>query len=218
LVLDPADKPQDVGTGDELSTDPNELTNRMGGFMKLKIIMSIILLSLSFDLFADQSMYCPENHGYINVGMTANQVIAACGQPITQQDSKQPLLQKVPVQQLIYNNQGGNNAFYGTWNISTGSGGTSMEIDIVNNKVKAIKVNGSDTNASSICNGANIQMDDEIGKVYNSCGSPSVVNNTYINVPIPTINKPQIWLYKAGQYQPSVSLTFVDGKLQSINN
>lgn len=186
--------------------------------MKIKLLTSLVLSFLPFSLLADQSYYCPQNRGYINIGMTANQVIAACGQPLSQQDSNQPILQKIPVQQLIYNNKGTETAFYGTWNVPTGNGGTALEVDIINNKVKAVKVNGSDSNSFSICNGASIQIGDQVGKVYGACGSPSVVNNTYINVVVPTAQKPQIWIYAPGQYQPTVSLTFVDGKLQSINN
>lgn len=185
--------------------------------MNIKSISSLVLLGLPFSLMADQSFYCPQNHAYINIGMSPNEVIAACGQPLSQQDSNQPLMQKIPVQQLIYNNQGTGTAFYGVWNVPTGSGGTQLQVDVVNNRIKAIRVNGSDSNAFSICNGANIQVGDQVGKVYGSCGSPSVVNNTYINQIVPTAQKPQIWIYQPGQYQPTVSLTFVDGKLQSIN-
>jgi hypothetical protein len=186
--------------------------------MRLKLTTSLLLSFLPFSLLADQSYYCPQNHGYISTGMTTEQVIAACGQPLSQQDSNQPILQKIPVQQLIYNNQGTSNAFYGVWNIPTGSGGAQLEVDVVNNQVKLIKVNSSSTNAFSICKGAQIEVGDPVGKVYGSCGSPSVVNNTYINQIVPTAHKPQIWIYLPGEYQPPISLTFVDGKLQSINN
>ena len=63
----------------------------------------------------------------------------------------------------------------------TGNGGARLQVDIVDHKVKAIKINGSDSNAFSICRGANIQVGDPVGKVYGACGSPSIVNNTYIN-------------------------------------
>ncbi|CAM2970301.1 DUF2845 domain-containing protein [Legionella worsleiensis] len=55
---------------------------------------SIALFILPFSLLADQSYYCPQNHAYINIGMTADEVIAACGQPVSMQDSNQPLTQK----------------------------------------------------------------------------------------------------------------------------
>ena len=186
--------------------------------MNVKLTACSLLSVLSFTLYADQSFYCPQNHAYINVGMTQDQVIGACGEPVSKQESNQPLLQKIPVQQLIYNNQGSDTAFYGVWNLQTGtSGGAQLQIDVVNNKVSGIKLNGSSSNAFSICGGNSIQVGDPVGKVYGSCGNPSLVNNTYVNQVIPNA-KPIIWTYQPGQYQSPVSLTFVNGKLQSINN
>ncbi|AUH72153.1 DUF2845 domain-containing protein [Legionella sainthelensi] len=205
--------------------------------MKLTLhrCMSLGLFILPFNLFADtQSYYCPQNHGYVNLGMTPDQVIAACGQPISQQESNQPVLQKIPMQQLMYNNAGASNAYSGVWQVPgttpTGSGsayynvwsipqpnsGAQLEVDVVNQKVKYIKLNGSNSNAVSICKGTNIQPGDPIQKVYYSCGSPSVTNNTYINEVVPTAEKPQVWIYQPGQYQSAVTMTFVNGKLYSI--
>ena len=185
--------------------------------MKLKLMIGLVSLVLPFSLFGDQSIYCPQNHGYIKVGMTPDQVIAACGQPLSQNESDDPVYQKIPVQQLIYNNEGTSTAFYGVWNIPVGSGGAQLEVNIVNQKVKDIKFNGSDSNGFSICEGASIQVGDPVAKVYGSCGSPSVVNETYINQMVPTTQKPLIWIYQPGQNQPALTLTFMNGNLQSIN-
>ncbi|MGC1183487.1 DUF2845 domain-containing protein [Legionella sp.] len=186
--------------------------------MKLTFSIKLALVILPFSLFANsQSLYCPQNHAYINIGMTPDQVIAACGQPVSQQESNQPVTQKIPVQQLIYNNKGTTTVFYGVWNIPTGNGGAQLEINIVDRKVKSIKLNGSDSNAISICGGNNFQIGDPIDKVYYSCGSPSITNNTFINEIVPSAQKPQVWIFQPDQYQPSVTLTFVDGRLQSIN-
>ncbi len=193
------------------------MQNRLDGPMKSKAIFSLVLFGLPFSVMADDSYYCPQNHAYINVGMTPDQVIAACGQPLSQQESNQPVLQKIPMQQLIYNNQGTGTAFYGVWNVPTGNGGAQLEVDVVNQRVKSVRINGSDSNAFSLCRGTNIQIGDQVGKVYGACGSPSVVNNTFINQVVPTAQKPQIWIYQPGQFQSTVSLTFVDGKLKSIN-
>ncbi|WP_058535694.1 DUF2845 domain-containing protein [Legionella saoudiensis] len=185
--------------------------------MKWSHYTGLALVILPFSLFADDQLYCPQNHAYINVGMTPDEVIAACGQPISQQDSNQPVLRKVPVQQLIYNNKGADTAFYGVWNIPTGNGGAQLEVDIADQKVRSIKLNSSDSNSVSICGGNSIQIGDPVEKVYYSCGSPSLTNNTYINEVVPTAEKPKVWIYQPGQYQPTVTLTFVNGKLQSIN-
>lgn len=199
--------------------------------MKSIFFKSLALCSLSFTAFADASLYCPQNHAYINVGMSADQVVAACGQPAAVQESDQPLMQKVPMQQLIFNNLSSNDsdfsgslniptnsAFYGVWNIPTGYSGVQVQVDIVDNKVKNININGGGSNALSLCSGANIQVGDPASKVYGACGSPNITNNSFINVPILSKTKPQIWIYKPDPYQPSFSLTFIDGKLQSIGN
>jgi hypothetical protein len=185
--------------------------------MTLKLITGLLFFVIPFRLFCDQSFYCPQNHGYINIGMTADQVLSACGEPQSMQESNQPVLKKVQVQQLIFNNQGTATAFYGPWTIPTQWTGAQLEVDIIDNKVKAIKVNGTDNNAFSICDGVNIQIDDPVGKVYGACGGPSVVNNTFINVVVPSNDKPKIWIYQPSPYQPTITLTFIDGKLQSIN-
>lgn len=184
--------------------------------MKLTLSTSLALVILPFSLYADDSVYCPQNHAYINVGMTPDQVIAACGQPQSQQDSSQPVFQKVPVQQMIYNNRGATTAFYGVWNLPTGTAGSRVEINIVNKKVKSVKVNGSGSNSFSICKGQNIEEGDTLQKVLYSCGSPSVINNTFIKEVVPTPEKPKVWTYQPGQYQSPITLTFVNGRLQSI--
>jgi hypothetical protein len=127
-------------------------------------------------------------------------------------------MQQVPVQQLVYNNMGSSTAFYGPWKLPTGNQGTHLQIDVMDNVVKSISLNGSNNNAFSICGGSNIQVGDPVTKVYNACGNPSITNNTYANIPIQSTQKPVVWTYKPGEYQSSITLTFVNGQLQSISN
>jgi len=194
------------------------------------LAVSGMLWMLPWMAWADQAVYCPQNHGYITVGMTVAQVTAACGEPLSKQDSNQPLMKQVPVLQIYYNNVGATKAFYGVWAIPIGNssigkrpfgdnsgGGVKLEVNIINNKVSLAKINGSSSNAFSICSGANIQVGDPVGRVYGACGTPSLVNRTFINQAIPSQQKPQIWVYQTDQYQSPLSLTFLDGKLQSIN-
>lgn len=186
--------------------------------MNMKLMSAVVFIVTPLTAFAVDSLYCPQNHAYIHIGMTTNQVIAACGQPLTSQDSNQAFTVKIPVQQLVYNNKGTETPFVlYNYSLTAGSGGARLEFDLINNVVRAIRLNGSDNNAASICEGTPIQIGDPIGKVYGSCGSPSIVNNTFMNQIVPTAQKPKVWIYQPGQYQPTVSLTFVDGKLQSIN-
>ncbi len=173
---------------------------------------------LSSTLFADQAVYCPQNHAYIKIGMTPEQVIAACGQPLSRHPSNRPVTLQVQVQQLIYNSQGAQRAFYGVWSLPVGNEvGAQLEVDVVNNKVSAIRINGSSSNAFSICGGTGIQAGDPVSKVYNACGNPSLVNNTVTYQAIPSNQKPELWLYQPTQYGPPMNLTFVNGTLQSIN-
>ncbi|CEK09779.1 DUF2845 domain-containing protein [Legionella hackeliae] len=182
------------------------------------LFLGIASLGFSINAFAVQSMYCPQNHGYINIGMSPDQVLNACGQPLSRQESNTPVMQKVPVLQLLYNNKGSQSAFYGVWSLPVGvNSGAQLEIDIIDNKVSAVRLNGSQTNAFSICGGSMVQVGDPVGKVYGSCGNPSLVNNTFINQPIQSNQKPEIWVYQADKFQTPFRLTFVNGKLQSID-
>ena len=201
----------------------------------LKFIKILAMNALATLAYADtQSFYCPQNSGYISPGMTPDQVIAACGTPISQQESDKPALQKVPVKQLFYNNQGQSTAFYGVWAIPGGSsnyvqnqfvpfegnnggGGTQLEIDIVNDQVQAIKLNNQDSNAVSLCGGVSLTAGDPVNKVYGACGTPTIVNMTFMTVPVQSKTKPQVWIYQMGQYKPPVTLLFVNGHLASIN-
>ena len=199
--------------------------------MRERLLKILLLNSLACMAFAaPQSVFCPQKSGYINIGMTTNQVIAACGQPLSQQKSNEPATEQVPVKQVFFNNQGQSTAFYGVWAIPGGSGnyneilpfgsknggaGSQLQIDISNNQVRSVKLNGSDTNAISICGGVTINVGDPASKI-SACGTPNLINTTYINAPIPGGQKPMVWVYDMGQYQKPMSLTFVNGQLQSI--
>lgn len=186
--------------------------------MRIHLALALGLIPLSFNAIAGaQSYYCPQNHGYINLGMTADQVINACGQPLSREESNRPIMQKVQMQQLYYNNMGSEKVFYGVWAINTGyNGGAQLQVDVVDNKVRSVNINGSGTNAFSICGGTSIQAGDPVSRVYGACGNPSAVNNTFINQPLQSNYKTQIWLYQPDPYQSPITLTFVNGKLQSI--
>ncbi|ASQ46838.1 DUF2845 domain-containing protein [Legionella clemsonensis] len=182
------------------------------------VFLGIASVSFSCNIFAVQSMYCPQNHGYINIGMSPDQVLAACGQPLSKLQSDTPVMQKVPVLQLIYNNQGSQSAFYGVWSLPVGvNSGAQLEVDVIDNKVSSVRINGSQSNAFSICGGSMVQIGDPVAKVYSACGNPSIVNNTYINQPIQSNQKPEIWVFQTDKFQTPFRLTFVNGKLQSID-
>lgn len=187
--------------------------------MHTRQILAFISFFLCGVSLAANSVYCPENRGFINTGMSQQQVINACGAPAKKEQSARPATTKVPMTQLFYNQSGSPSAFYGHWNIPTGTNsGTNVEIDVINDKVSAIRLNGSSSNALSICSNTSIQAGDPIQKVYSACGNPSNTNKTFVNQPMQGNPKPEIWTYTLDPYQnTSMRLTFVNGRLQSID-
>jgi hypothetical protein len=192
--------------------------------MKIRLLLIISsLLSLPAMAQAD-GFYCPTGHGYINLGMNQEQVITACGQPSSIEKSNQALIQQVPVTQLIYTNlnQGapysGLNVTYQMWSLSSGTTQVGMQVNVINNQVSSIEVNGQSENAMSVCGGTPIQIGDSADSVYAACGNPSMVNQTYIKQPVRTSDnaKPETWVYDVGDYTPPFRLTFLNGILQSI--
>lgn len=191
----------------------------------MRLLLVAVLGLLNSLAYAGNSFYCPQEHGYINVGMTQDQVIRFCGQPDRMQNNGQPVMQQIPVVQWVYStiNQGppmnfypGLAPVYQMFSLPSGSVGINIQVNLVNNQVASIVVNNSETNATNACSGGSFQVGDNIHDVYKACGNPSMINNTYINRPVSKSQSPQVWIYEF-QYQPSVTLTFVNGILQSIN-
>ena len=192
--------------------------------MKSQCFTGLSIMMLSLAAQSADSIYCAQQHGYINVGMTQDQVVAACGKPLIKRDSKvTQVVEKIPVTQLIYTtlNQGGVypgiNNMYQRWSLPSGSTGVNLQVNIIDQKITSVNINGSSTNAASICGGISLQVGDDISRVYSACGNPSLVNQTYINQPVPKTLNPEVWVYQVNKYQPPFSLTFVNGNLQSID-
>lgn len=188
---------------------------------RLTAMVGVGILSVSTMAFSDETVFCPQKNGYIRVGMTEAQVLSACGAPLQKQESNKPLSQKVEVTQMTYNNQGTQKGFYGYWKMpvstnSAGNGGSKLEVSIVDGKVDSVNIDGGSVNAFSICGNNNIQIGDDASAVAGACGTPSIVNKTFIMKPIPSNKAPMVWIYKQADYLPTMTLTFVDGKLQSI--
>ena len=192
--------------------------------MKLKSIMVGMLLGLPVTAVTAQQVYCPQHAKFIDIGMSISEVTSACGEPISKQKSNVPITKKIPVEQLIYtvSNPGSlypalNARFYTAWDLPSGTAGITSVVNIVDGKVKSIDINGSSSNVMSVCNDNKVQIGDPISAVYSACGSPATINSTYINQPIQSQTQPEVWIYKMSDYESPMSLTFVDGKLQSIN-
>jgi hypothetical protein len=195
-----------------------------------RLILSLTVLSLSAAssaVFAVDSIYCPQKSGYARVGMSMEEVLSICGDPAVKQTSDTFATQKVRVQQYIFDQHNKSKAFYGVWALpigdsnyseadfnGTSSGGVSLEITAYQDKVLSISYNGQSVQGFDTC-GGDIKIGTDMGEVYSLCGDPSQQNNTYINIPIQSKSRPQIWTYQP-DYQPSVRMTFIDGKLFSI--
>jgi Protein of unknown function (DUF2845) len=181
-----------------------------------KALIGLIVMMVSVAQASANSLYCPKNTRFIKIGMTQADVIQACGQPLNKSQGSKPATRKVEVKQLMYHSLSGKTAFYGPYEITTGSAGTQVTISIKNNKVSDISLNGASSNAFSLCYGNSVAIGAPESAVYNACGSPSAVNKTFINVPTGQSQKISVWTYQLYQYQPAVRLTFVNGKLQSM--
>jgi hypothetical protein len=194
--------------------------------MKIQYILAYSLL-FPLSVFADDSLFCPQHYGTITTGMSTQQVIAACGQPVSKRPSNKPITRDIPMVEYFFNNEGtpvasvapgtSNGTYYGLWTNPTAVSGATLQINAIDNKIHSIQINGADENAASICEGQNLVVGDPVSKALNACGTPLLVNNTFVKQVINTVQPPEVWIYQMGQYQAPVSLTFVAGTLQSIN-
>lgn len=193
----------------------------------LLVMMSLGLLCSSSATFAADSVYCPQKSGYVRVGMTMQEVLSACGDPAVKQTADTFATQKVRVQQYIFDQHNKSKAFYGVWALpighsnyseaefnGTASGGVSLEVTAYQDKVLSISYNGQNVQGFDTC-GGDIRIGTNMGEVYSLCGEPSQENSTFIEVPIQSKSRPEIWTYQPN-YQPSVRMTFVDGRLFTI--
>ncbi|MDF1678435.1 MAG: DUF2845 domain-containing protein [Legionellaceae bacterium] len=189
----------------------------------LRTLLFVTGLTTAGGSFAEQQpFYCPQNHGYVRIGMTEQEVLRNCGQPTSKEKSKQAAVEQVPVTQLIYSTLNpdpvyrGYELIYNTWSLPIGSYGNNLEVNIIDNKISSIRLNGSDTNASSVCNNRSFAVGDLADKVFSACGSPSMTNKTFINRSVKSKEKPVTWTYYIDQYQPTFKLIFIDGRLRAI--
>lgn len=189
----------------------------------LRYVFAIASIIGTAPLYA-ASFYCPQKMGYINTGMSQDQVLNACGEPNSRQTGNNVVAKQVPVKVLIYSSlnqqpvsyEPALGTLYQMWNLPTNAQNIDLQVNVIDNRVASITLNNSSTNAMSACPGGVFQIGDDVNKVFAACGSPYLINNTYINQTISKDQKPELWTYTF-PYQPSVTLTFVNGQLQSIN-
>ena len=193
-------------------------------FIMFKYWFALTSIVLSTVVDAADSFYCPQNHGYINLEMSQAEVIAACGEPTSRKAGANAVTQQVPVVQLIYStiNYGPVDFYpcidpiYKQWSLPSGSQGINVQVNIINNKVASISINQQPANGLSACSGGSFQVGDDISAVTNACGSPNIINDSYIDQPVAKELQPENWTYNNLDYQPPVTLTFINGRLKSI--
>ena len=174
-------------------------------------------------IYADEHFYCPQNHAYIHIGMTPTQVMDACGAPEFKQQSEHPVIERIPTTQVFYTNLNrgavyqGWDMIYNTWTLPSGELGSSVQIDFIDNKVSSMVINNSSTNLFTVCGGRSIEKGDPLTQVIAYCGTPSMINHSFISSTVSKDLKPEVWVYKLDEYQRPVHLTFVNEILQSIN-
>lgn len=165
-------------------------------------------------------VYCPGGGGYIKVGMTQSQVIAACGQPsYKSKPTLVPNTRNVKVQQLIYD-IGAGTAGRGNFQFEISPGGKTINlmVSIVANKVKSISLNNSTVNGATICPNGPFKVGDNVQQVLNACGQPISQNTSFEPIPQGTeAVKQEQWTIKTSDYGNTYKLTFKNGILESIS-
>ena len=191
--------------------------------MQSRLCLNLILCLLSGIIYADDQFYCPQHHAYINVGMSPEQVIDACGEPLFKQQSNDPVVERIPTTQVFYTNLNrgavyqGWDMIYNTWTLPSGELNSSIQVDFIDNKVSKMIINNSQTNVLTVCGGKSIQKGDPLNYVISTCGTPSMINHSFVSSVVRQDAKPEVWMYKIDEYRDPLNLTFVNGILQSIH-
>jgi outer membrane protein assembly factor BamE (lipoprotein component of BamABCDE complex) len=185
-------------------------------FMPISTYAKSVVLCMLISNCSFASTYCPIQGGYIKVGMTIPQVMAACGKPIDVQKSRTFATRNVAIQQLIYrigeSTGGRGNVVFPT---DTNSGNLMFTISA--NKVESISLNGVDTKGTTMCPDTALQVGSSAQDVIDACGQPSIVNNSYKQISEGSQQiQQEIWTVSTGDYSPKLTLTFQNGILEKI--
>lgn len=194
---------------------------------------------MSLPAKAGDSMYCTRHHSYISKGMSPQAVLSACGKPSAIKKGSGSVMRRIPLKQMVYkavNDQAlfqGWDLIYNTWNLPRGTDGLLLTVEILDDKIYSMSMNGASTNATSLCynetlqfgkvfdkttnQGPNIQVGDPVSKIEANCGNPNIINTVYINQPVPADERPEVWTYFKTEHQQAFKLTFVNGQLEVIS-
>lgn len=184
-------------------------------FMPISTYSKSVVLCMLISNCSFASTYCPTQGGYIKLGMTMPQVMAACGKPIDVQKSRTFATRNVAIQQLIYRmdtTSGRGNVVF-----NTGTSNGNLMFTISANKVESISLNGVDTKGTTMCPNTALQVGSSAQDVIDACGQPSIVNNSYKQISQGNQQiQQEIWTVSTGDYSPKLTLTFQNGILEKI--
>ncbi len=203
----------------------------------MKRYLLFLSLGLSLPGFSADGFYCAQKHAFIRVGMTTEEVLNNCGDPQLKQEGGN-IVRNQPVTRLSYNNMYKGpvyywdlNKVYHIFSIPSSSNNSTVTVDIVDNKVKTISLNGNGVQGTTACqypgatqfagnpsysNGSPINVGDSYEDVIHACGNPDYTDQTYTQVPVAKSDRPELWIYKLDQYNPSYHLTFIQGVLKDV--
>jgi hypothetical protein len=195
------------------------------------------LPSFLLSAYAMDGFYCAQKHAFIRVGMTIDEVLQGCGAPQMRQESGN-IVRNQPMTRLSYNNMYKGpvyywdlNKVYHIFSIPSSSNNSTVTVDIVDNKVRSVNLNGNGVQGTNACqypgstqfggnpsysNGASISVGDSYEQVIQACGNPDYTDETFMPVPVSKSDNPELWIYKMDQYNPSYHLIFINGVLKSV--
>src|SRR3990167_6343443 len=138
----------------------------------------IFLISLLLPQFIFATNYlCPSTNQYVATGDTLGQVMMICGQPTkiiepkTNNESEQ-------VTQLLYQRT----AVKQNKLLANDMRQYQLDIQISNNKIVGILVNGQSVQSTNSCYNTTIKIGDPIQNVLQYCGKPFLVTQTMAKI------------------------------------
>jgi hypothetical protein len=204
----------------------------------MRFLKYSVPLLISASCFAVDSLYCPNGHGMIRVGMNIAEVSNFCGLPTSSITDSSQIVQNIPITRLSYNNFYKGPVYY--WNLQkvyqifsvpSSSNNTTLTVDIYQGKVKSIALNGMGVQSTTACNyqgstlfagnpspsnNAVIAVGDSQDSIFATCGNPDTVDDTFIQAPVSKNDQPELWSYQFDPYSPKYNLIFIQGTLKSI--
>ncbi len=188
--------------------------------MKYKWMWGWVLCLISSSVWA---AFCSSSQGnnWIDLGMSEQEVQAACGQPTAIQVSDDRSKQLKSTQYWTYQTQKASPLYPPKAPLSNGVdqltvGSDSLTVQINQNQVSQLAMNGHLLKEASCPQGGALSLGDSADRVLALCGRPNVVSTQHEEV---DVAGPQTknWVYSSGQGQSSLQIEFSDGVVSKID-